>query len=71
MRADYHRLDRVALGSFGLTVTVLAASCGGSGGPTTPSPLPVASESASFRYHYAAAFGVSMDDVEREWLAML
>ena len=137
MRADYHRLDRVALRSFGLlAVTALAASCGGSGGPTTPSqpPLPVASESASFRFgtlvvplervmtttafravtdsvlsyreagsfmrftidrygiervleffrissrtdsvtvikeRFQTAFGVSMDDVEREWLAML
>jgi hypothetical protein len=128
MRADYHRLDRVLLGSFGIVaVTVLATSCGGSGGPTTPSqpPLPVAGESANFRYvmtttafravadsvlsyreagsfmrftidrygiervleffrissrtdsvavikeRFQSAFGVSMDDVEREWLAML
>ena len=47
-----------------LAVTALAASCGGSGGPTTPSqpPLPVASESASFRYHYAAG-----DTVDAAW----
>ena len=65
MRADYHRLDRVALGSLGiLAVTVLTANCGGSGGPTTPSqpPLPVASESANFRYHYAAG-----DTVDAAW----
>jgi hypothetical protein len=69
MRADYHRLDRVALDWFGiLAVTVLTATCGGSGGATTPSQphsLTVIKE------RFQRAFGVSIDDVEREWLAML
>jgi hypothetical protein len=55
------RLGRSALT---LIVAVTAADCGGSSSPTTPSlpPLPVAKESASFRYHY-----VSGDNVEADW----
>jgi hypothetical protein len=45
-----------------LVVLLLAAAA--CGGPTAPSktPLPVSSESASFRYHYAAG-----DSVDVEW----
>lgn len=43
---------------------LMLAACGGSGGPTAPTqtPLPAASESASFRYHYAAG-----DRVDADW----
>jgi hypothetical protein len=47
----------------GLALAAVAA-CGGSGGPTAPSQpfLPVASESASYRYHYVAG-----DRVDADW----
>jgi len=47
----------------GLTLAAFTA-CGGSSGPTAPSQpaLPVASESASFRYHYVAG-----DSVDANW----
>ena len=47
-----------------LPLLLMLAACGGSGGPTAPTqtPLPVANESASFRYHYAAA-----DRVDADW----
>ncbi len=47
-----------------LFLTITAASCGGAKGPTAPSqaPLPIANESPSFRYHYAAG-----DHVDADW----
>ena len=44
-------------------IATIVGGCGG-GGPTTPSrsPLPVATESASFRYHHAAG-----DRVDADW----
>lgn len=47
-----------------LALAVAAARCGGSASPTTPTqpPLPLASESASFRYHYVAG-----DRVDADW----
>ncbi len=47
-----------------LALSVTAVRCGSSAGPTTPSqpPLPVANESASFRYHYDAG-----DRVDSDW----
>jgi hypothetical protein len=47
-----------------LPLLLMLAACGGSGGPTAPTqtPLPVANESASFRYHYAEA-----DRVDADW----
>jgi hypothetical protein len=47
-----------------LSLLLMLAACGGSGGPTAPTqtPLPVTNESASFRYHYAAG-----DRVDAEW----
>jgi len=47
----------------GLALTA-ALSCGGSGSPASPSqaPLPVMSETGSFRYHYATG-----DSVDANW----
>lgn len=55
-----HRLRRRLL----VPVLACAAACGGSSGPTGPSepPLPLASESASFRYFHASG-----DRVDSEW----
>jgi hypothetical protein len=57
------RRHRSALVQF-LFLTLIAISCGGSKGPTAPAqvPLPVAAESAAFRYHYAA-----VDHVDADW----
>jgi hypothetical protein len=53
---------RRAIRAVALALTTTC--CGGSGGPTAPShpPLPVANESASFRYHY-----VTGDSVDATW----
>ena len=47
-----------------LALAAAAARCGGSASPTTPTqpPLPLANESASFRYHYVAG-----DRVDADW----
>jgi hypothetical protein len=49
---------------IGAPLVALVAACGGSHGPTAPSaePLPIAAESANFRYHYAAR-----DSVDSNW----
>jgi len=49
---------------MGTVALTTAIACGGSGNPVAPSqsPLPVASESANFRYHYAAG-----DAVDATW----
>lgn len=57
------RLHRCVLIEI-MFLTLTAVSCGGSKGPTAPSqpPLPIANETAAFRYHYAAG-----DHVDAEW----
>ena len=58
------KTERCYRGAAIIALALTATMAGGCGGPTAPSrpPLPVVTESANFRYHYAAG-----DRIDADW----